>query len=660
MATIQSTLRLQDNMSKTLSKVHKGLVKTGNAMDNVAKKATTFNNTATAFTNTGNSADNASKKVNNLKNKLNETAKTPSGLEKLNGVLNKLISGYALLKVVQTSDDISGSKARLGLVAEQYAKLNAEVGLTGESADTMADKIYGAAQRSRASYATMMDSVAKLGLQTRGVFSSTDEIIRFSEILNKSFIGATPEGQAAAVMQLTQALSSGRLQGDEFVTIRENAQLLNQAIEDYMRNTLKVKGTMKEWAAEGLLTADVIKAAIFSASDDIEKRFESLPMTWGQVWTNVVNKIIRVTQPLLNLISWVAQHWATIEPIVIGVAAAVGLYAGALLIFNVQQGISNMLKTKGIISAVAHGAAITAEMTATTGMTAAQIGFNAALYACPLTWILLIIIAVIAVVYAVVAAINSVTKSTISAGGIIMGVVTVVGAFLWNTIFGLIDLILGAVNYIANPWIAFANFFGNLFNDPIGAIIHLFGDLADNVLGVVETIASAIDKVFGSNLAGTVQGWRSGLNTMVEDAANQYGNGSYEKIMDNLDLSSESLGLSRWDYGEAWDKGYAFGEGIDKKISSAFGGEDNDLIGTDGAGGKALKTTSNDNLLSDEDIKLLLDVATRDYKLNYQQITPNITMTFGDIRETANVDDVMDALADRIEEVYDANLEVVQ
>jgi hypothetical protein len=147
-------------------------------------------------------------------------------------------------------------------------------------------------------------------------------------------------------------------------------------------------------------------------------------------------------------------------------------------------------------------------------------------------------------------------------------------AFIWNLFLGLLDLVLGIVNYWYNIFGAFVNFFGNLFNDPIGSIINLFGDLADNVLGVIESIAKAMDKVFGSNMADTVAGWREGLSSKVEIATKQYGNGSYEEIMGELNLSSESLGMERWAYSDAFDTGAAWGDGISDKLSGLFSAGD--------------------------------------------------------------------------------------
>ena len=301
--------------------------------------------------------------------------------------------------------------------------------------------------------------------------------------------------------QLVQALGAGALRGDELNSIFEAAPNLIQTIADYMGVPL---GSIKELASEGVITAEIVKNAMLSASAETNAQFEQMPMTWGQVWTGVLNRLYMASVPILEAISWLAQNWSILEPIVIGVASALLIYLGA---------------TKGV------------EL-ATKAWAATQAFFNSVMALNPVFLIIMGVILLISLIYAVIGVINKVTGKSISATGVIVGALMSAVAFIWNLFVGLVELVSGVVNFFYNKFVAFANFFANVFKDPIGSIIHLFGDMADRVLGVIESVAKAIDAVFGSNLASSVSGWRNSLGGWIEDKAAKYGNGKYEEVME--------------------------------------------------------------------------------------------------------------------------------
>ena len=513
---------------------------------------------------------------NKLNNEIQEGSRHIDNM--MNSVVS-LVSAYAgfkaVGKLVDLSDEYTQTRARLNLMND---------GL--QTTEELQDKIFASAQRSRASYQTQADIVAKLGQRAGDAFSSNDETIQFAENLSKMFViaGASQQEMASASLQLTQALGSGVLRGEELNAVFESAPNVIQAIADYLNVPI---GKIREMAADGKITADIVKKSLLSATDSINSQFDSIPMTWSQVWTGVMNQLYLVTQPILELISLLAQNWEILEPIVIGVATAIGLYTAALLIHNTVEGISNTLSAISAASSLMKAGASLAEAAATKTATGAQIGFNAALMACPITWILLIIIAVIAALYAIVAAVNKVTGSSVSATGIIMGVIFTAGAFVWNLFLGLLDLILGIINALVNPFIRIANFIGNVFTNPISSIIYLFQSMADGVLGILEKIASALDFVFGSNMADTVAGWRKGLKQMADDAVKEYApNEDYQEVMSELNLSSESLGLKRWAYSDAYKFGYDAGSNIESSIGNIFG-KGNDLGLSDSLGDMA-------------------------------------------------------------------------
>lgn len=342
----------------------------------------------------------------------------------------------------------------------------------------------------------------------------------------------------------------------------------------------------------------------------------------------------------------IIDNWEQIGPLVGTIAGMILILAAAFLVYKTAMGVAAV----------------------------AQALFDAQLFGCPLVWILAIIIAVVVAIYKIVEAVNDATGSTYSALGVIMGALAALGAFLWNLALSILDCFLGVIEFLVNPCIDFANFIANLFTDPIGSVIHLFGDMADTVLALLQKIASGIDFIFGSNLADTVQGWRDGLSDLVNEAAEKYGNGQYEEVVPRLDLSVEEMGLSRIEYGDAWDAGYSLGEGIEERFSDlpSLFEDDQNLFNGEPTGG----LTDDENNLSviaentgsikdslactEEDLKYLRDIAEQEAVNRYTLAEVKIEQTnHNNINSAMDLDGVVSGLTDAVNESIDSITEGV-
>jgi len=593
MATIRTAIQVYDGMSPGLKAITNALNITissfeamqrasSNAIDTSSIQAAReqLNKAEIAF----DEVEREIKQANEQQQKFNnEIRNGQSAADELHNKFMKIAATVGAVlgakQIIGLSDEITQTSARLNMIND---------GL--QSTEQLQSMIFQAAQRSRASYADTADIVAKLGLRAGDAFASNAETIAFAENLNKLFViaGASQQEMASASLQLTQALGSGVLRGEELNAVFEAAPNIIQTIADYLDVPI---GQIRDMAAEGQITADIVKNAVLSATEEINQQFESMPMTFAQIWTMIKNEALMAFQLVLhrmnvignserfnilinNLINGIvilatvaaelfdiitsiagviSDNWSWLEPIVWGIVGAFIAYNAVALITNA------ILAIQGIQAKIAAASQMM-QAGATFTATVAQHGLNAALYACPLTWIILLIIALIALFYAAVAAVNHFAGTSVSATGIIVGAFMVALAFIGNLFVGTYNLIIDIVASIWNYIASFAEFLANVFNDPIGSIVRLFAGMADAVLGILQGIAKAIDAVFGSNLAEAVSGWRSGLKGAVDDLV-----GEAKIQIPRLDTSS--LYLDRFEYGKAWEYGYAAGKKFEESIN---------------------------------------------------------------------------------------------
>lgn len=631
------------------------------------------------------------------------------GTEQANNLMNMIkgaVAAYVSVQTVQKALDLS----------DQLTSTTARLNLMNDGLQTTQDlqnMIYLSAERSRGSYQRTADAVSKLGLMAGDAFNSSEEIIAFTEQLNKQFTiaGTEAAGIDAAMLQLTQAMGSGVLRGEEYNSILEQAPNIIQAIADYLDVP---KGQLKDMAAEGQITAEIVKNAMFAAADETNAKFESMPKTFSQIWTSFQNTALMAFQPVLQRLNEIANseafqafvenavealsmvagialeifdlmvqvgtviadNWSWISPIVYGVAGALAVYYGWLLLVKgaeIAMAVATGISTLAKMLAVPVYAALTG---ATMADTAAQWGLNAALYACPIVWIIILIIALIALFYAAVAAVNHFAGTTVSATGIICGAFMVALAFIGNIFVALWNLVVDVFVLIYNLVAEVANFIGNVFTDPIGAVCRLFFGLADTVLDILQALASAIDAIFGSNLSGAVQGWRDSLGGWVDET---FGKG--DEIM--AKMNADDMKLGRFEYGAAWDAGYNFGEGIDESIanfdpSSLF---DTNVPGADdyanladygsgmdlgGIGSGVDDIAGNTGAIADsmditeEDLKYLRDIAEQEAVNRFTTAEITIEQTNNNnISSNMDLDGVVSGLTDAVNEAVDSITEGV-
>ncbi len=689
MASIRSQMVLNDGISGVLRKINTALNTTLNAFEQVQQASGNAVDTVqiqaarAALVEANREVDNmaegyrrAAQQEEVLNRGLRNGASAADGmLGRVKSLVATLAAGAGAKAVLGLSDQLASSSARLSLIVDD-----------GGSVDALEQKIMASAQRSRASYLGTMQTISKLGLQAGDAFNSNDELIRFTELLNKNFVigGSSATEQAAAMYQLTQAMGSGRLQGDEYRSIIENAPMLAGAIEDYMRNVQGATGAMKDWSSEGLLTAGVIKAAVFNSADEVEARFQQMPMTWGQVWTQMQNKAIAAFDSVLSKLNQVAnsERFSTVTNGIIsglaGIAAVAGvvldlLISGGALVVDNWSWISPIvwglvaafiayntvaLITNGINGAMAlaegvKAAALAMSTGATFAATAAQYGLNAALLACPITWIVVLVVALVAAFYAAVAAINHFAGTSLSATGIVMGAFAVAGAFIINLILGVVNFVIGIGVELYNLIATFANFFANVFNDPVGAIINLFAGMFDFILGIVESAASLIDTVLGTDMSSAVAGFRNTVATKVEEIV-----GDQVEVMEKLDASDYQI--QRIEYGDAWAAGNDLGKGIEDAVGGLFNfdlgtGEDygagftmDDIANNAALTAENTGATADALTASNEELAYLRDIAEREAINRFTTAEVRIDMTgmTNRIEGNADLDGVISVLTD--------------
>ena len=517
--TNKGTSKLSTHLNKATASVNK--MNTA-----INKVATTTNKVATNVQRVRTATSQANQSAQRLGQGYQNANRSAGSLLKTVGKLAKTYLGIQTAKLaINASDTVTKTQNRLNAL---------EGGSPEQTAESM-DKIYAAAQRSRSSYKDMLGNVSKTMTLAPDAFQDNiDNAVRFQEIMAKSYTlgGASDVEASTSMYQLVQALGSGTLQGDELRSVREGAPLAYKAIEKYAQGLLAAEEaerglevgalgsteSLKDLASQGVITSDMVVAAIMDAGEGIDDAFAKTKVTFEQVFNNIKNIGMKAFQPALeslnelistpafqtlitivaqtlviignviswlisavvSVINWCAENWSWLSKVILTILTIVGVVMAVVLFPKFIAWISYLAFVIAYYVYLGAVSVASAIKTAIAWMAA--------------NWVLLLIIVVI---IAILVALIWLSDGFADACGIIVGSIMTAVAFVWNLFLSLLDLVLGIVNIFWNRFAAFANFFGNIFSDPIGAIIHSFGDMADGVLGILETIASAIDKLFG-------------------------------------------------------------------------------------------------------------------------------------------------------------------
>ena len=539
--------------------------------------------------------------------------------QETDGHANNLLK--TMRNIAATAGVTSLVKGFLGL-SDSQAQINARLNLMKDETHSVAqlnDLIYQSALRSRAAYSDTADAVGKMGLNAKNAFSSNEELIAFTEQVNKQFKigGASAQEQSNAMIQLTQAMAAGVLRGQDLNSILAAAPGIARTIEESMG---WASGSIKQYAEDGKVTAQVVKNSLLNMADETNEKFASMPMTLSDAMTqgkNIVQHSAKEMAQAWNdfiqtdkgqeILGETISLFAALTQVGTDALAAIG--QGALFVADNMDMIIPMLTAVGAVFLFVKAQAIQTALAS-----AAAAGTHAAAWAAA-NWPVLLMAALFA-------------GALIAAQQFGVGMQEVGG---WvGQVFGMTYAV--GYNVFATLWNAiasFAEFFANVFNDPVAAIAHLFSDALDAILSMVETVAGAIDALTGSHLQGAVSGFRGKMSSWVDSTFGE--NAIQIKRMANLDIGTTAAEWGNYgaNLGAKLDNlslniGDLAGSFGDLQLGDGIGKGDIANVGKVGKVGKV-----DDIKLSDEDLKIYRDLAERRYmnRIELKTLAPQINVT---------------------------------
>ncbi len=633
MATIRTAIQIQDRMTSPIQSMNRAMnimissfeslqSASSNAVDTASIQAarSELNRAETAFNDIEQEIRQASEAQQRLNNDMRNGQGAANGLwDKIKGIAVTVGAAFGVQKIIGLTDAMTSTTARLNLMND---------GL--QTTSELQDMIYQSAQRSRTAYNDTAAVVSKLGILAKDAFSSNQEMIAFAELMNKQFKigGASIEEQTAGMYQLTQAMASGKLQGDEFRSIMENAPLLAQSIADYMGKSV---GELIKMSSEGLITADVIKNALFASADETNRKFAEMPMTIGQIGTVVGNTLLRTFEPVLQGIGrgaeWIYNNWSTLEPIFWGLTAAVGAFA---LMMGIQTAAT-------WLSVAANQALI---MTMLTN---------------PLLWIAVLIGIVVAKIYKWVQSVGGIEIAWKIAMNGIMTAWDWVKIGFFTGVYWVIDLWNNMMLGMRTAGVAIENFMG----DMRAGVLSILQDMVNGAIGIINDFINILNKIPGVSI-DTIQNVSFGTTAQLENEAAKRAreaelNDYRKSIEDGIAERDASLEQMKADARNATSQRQA--EIIAAQAAKAVQQEDSSVFSNPEAmsymGDTAANTAAmRDSMAaSDESLEYLRDMAEQEAINRFTTAEIKIEMKNDmNINNEMDLDGVVEYLAEQLEE----------
>jgi len=710
MAKISTTISLVDNVSRVLNRINNNIGKTINSFNGLNESTKSFINTAEGLknVNVGDISSHLDKSTSAVK-RFGNGFNNASG--KATSAFGQIIAGAKRIAAVYLS--IETMKAIVGVTDDLQNSQNRLAVITGNTSNAIKAQqaILNSANDSYSDYSDTVDQVAKLMMNAPNQFKTVGDATKFTNTFQKlgKLGGASVYESSQAMYQLTQSMAKGKLDGDELRSVLEGMPLVANAIAKHFHTDI---GTMKQMAAQGKVTADEVKAAMLEAADSTDQQFDKAyakSKTFGMVWQEIKNAALTALRPVqqalislwnsrgaklfaagivtafvtaANVLSMVintiasignaiADNWSTIQPIIM-------ILGGALMMYAAYQGICLAATVAATAAYVIYMGVVGAITIATHIWAAAQAIVNGTLMACPITWIIMLIVAIIAIIIGLIIAIGKVADSSQNAVGIVVGALNVGKAFIFNIFHAVLDIALNVVNVLGRKWTMFANFFGNILRDPCSTIIQTLSGMAQTALSILSGIASAIDGIFGSNLSKVVGSWSKNVKSAGNKLSAKFGNGNY-KGKEWKDVRADDF-FKRSDYSTSYKSGYTAGKNFSNKVVAGLrhfttlgnGKVDpykikNQMRGSSGSvanplnrtAGNTGKTAHNTGKISkqldttNQELAYLHDIAHRDVVNKYTTASVNVQMNNKNtINNTNDLDDIIDGLVLKVKEAH--------